>query len=153
MGDKPSSQNVVILLGASAVVAGTYLALKKPPAIRLGDTVTLSSVQFLYKGTRASLFINWGLKAGTGDFNNGQNLQGGVWASGGPLDVMSSADFVKYTFRLKDMKQRPNLRLDPAFFRQTTYDTYIWLTLNKPSVDERDIIAIDTDAEAVKIVE
>jgi hypothetical protein len=163
----------VVAVGAGAGLAGLglYLALRKPPAIYLGDKVTLSKVSFTYTGPARDLFICWGLRESTGpfdwldillpgwsllihmpqQFDNGADLVGGLWAWGGPMEVATSTE-KKYSFvPKKDFETQPVLYLDPDAIEAKTYDTYIWVTLEKATTDENYILVIDSDADAIKI--
>ncbi|HUV51594.1 MAG TPA: hypothetical protein VMW64_00790 [Dehalococcoidia bacterium] len=142
---------IAVGTGVALIGGGLYYALKKPPAIYLGDKVTLSKVSFTYTGPERQLFICWGLKKGSGDFNNGANLAGGLWTWGGPMEVEAVAG-KKYSFTpKKDFETQPVLYLDPDAIEAKNYDTYIWITFGEATTDEDFILAIDTDADAVKI--
>lgn len=153
MAERKIETTDVVAIGAGVGLAGIglYLALRKPPAIYLGDKVTLSKVSFTYTGPARDLFICWGLRKGTGDFNNGANLAGGLWAWGGPMEVELSTE-KKYSFvPKKDFDTKPVLYLDPDAIEAKSYDTYIWVTFGEGTPDEDYILAIDTDADAIKI--
>lgn len=149
---KIEATDVAVVAGGLGLVGiGLALALKKPPAIYLGDKVTLSRVSFTYTGPARDLFICWGLKKGTGDFNNGANLAAGLWTWGGPMSVTESVD-KKYRFVPKeDFETKPVFYLDPNLLEAKTYDTYVWVSFGEGTTDEGFILVIDTDADAIKI--
>ena len=143
---------IALVAGVSLAGLGIALSLRKPSAIRLGDRLTLRMVQFEYMGGETQLFVGWGLKKGTGDFNNGGNLAGGLYAIGGPLSVPQQAEFKTLRFAPSKLKEKPILYLDPNVFAARTYDTYVWVS-TQPTPDEKFFLIIDTDASVVPIKE
>ena len=148
--DKGTAVAAVAAVGLAGV--GLYLALKKPAAIRLGDSVTLTKCSFEYEGGADELWFCWGMKKGTGDFNNGDNLAGGLFAAAGPIAVGPAAAWKRYTLDPRKLPTKPTLFLDPKVLEAKTYDAYTWVA-TEASTDERMILAIDTDAGAVPIKE
>ena len=140
------------VIGAAALGYGLYLALRKGPGIHQGDTITISNLSFEYMGPEDDLSFCWGLKKGTGDFNNGDNLVGGnsYFGVGGPIHVTPTVDWKKYTLDPRKLQVKPELFLDPDLVDIRVYDTYIWLS-TEPTADKALILIIDTDADAVKV--
>ena len=152
---------LVALAAVGAVVWGVSLAFPKTKQFVLGDRVTLSSVSFEYMGVAQTLYVGWGAKDGIGNFNNGDNLVGKLFAVGGPIVVRASNTWVKYSFiPKKDFDIQPILYLDPNYFevlkdpitgRILAYETYKWLSrLQTP--DEEGIIWLGRDQNAIKII-
>ena len=157
MAEKKSglTRDVIPLVGVVALAGtGLYLAMRKPPAVRLGDKITLSMVSFEYTGPERAendpLYICWGLKKGIGNFDNGANLAGRLWKWGGPMPVTTAK---KYSFIPdKDFEHQPVLYLDPDILEAKNYDTYIWVVNDIAiALEDKKFLAIDTDADAVKI--
>ena len=132
--------DAIPLLGAVALAgAGIYLATRKPPLppiILPGDTITISSCSFGYQGQEADIFLCWGLRKGSGDFNNGEALLGGLWAWGGPIHVLGTLKAEPYNIKPdEELETKPRLYLDPAVVVPGNYQTYVWITKDKPFKD------------------
>ena len=141
-----------LVLGAAIAAGGlgVYLATRKPPAIYLGDRLSISYCSFTYKGIEAELFLCWGLrKTRWGDFNNGENLAGGLWTWGGPIHVLESLDWKTYKINpQKELKTKPILYLNPDTIEPVKYGTYVWITANEPHVDrDTEFLIIDYGPE------
>jgi len=134
--------------GGIGALPGSY-----PISVYVENVVRANQVTFTYQGPAGVLYLCWGLKAGTGDFNNGANLEGGMWTST-PIYVMESltpTQFPVYNISA-DLLITANMRTG------RTYDTYIWFSTNN-STQEANMLKrlgaserlIDTDSGIVKI--
>jgi|GEM_PF-2424449 len=150
----PKGTDAVVLASAVGLAGlGLYLALRKPAGIYRGDSVTLSTVTFEYRGPATDLYVCWGLKAGYGDFNDGDNLVGKLWAWGGPIRALESSAWKRYVVACNTLETQPILYLEPSIIPPAKYDTYVWLTRAEPTTSESSILLIDTDAGAVDVKE
>jgi len=121
---------------------GTY-----PISVAPGETVRLNRVRFEYRGPSGALYIHWGLKAGYGDFNNGDNLEGRVfaWAM---VSVPAASSWI-----VVDNAVGADLPISSDIRTGRTYDTYVWLATRAGTTQETDILLIDTDASIVSVAE
>ena len=134
-----------LVLGAAIAAGGlgVYLATRKPetPVVRVGDTVTVYSLTFKYRGVETDLYLCWGLKKRpvdywSVDFNNGEALVGGLWVWGGPIHALESPDWEAYKLNpQKELRTKPALFIDPVIVEPAKYQTYVWMTKDEPFVD------------------
>ena len=138
------TEEIVLVAGLTMVAGGLYLGLRKGPAVRLGDKITVSKVGFSYLGPSNELFLCWGLKDGKGDFNNGDNLVNKYFTWGGPIEVAETVDLWKsYEFiPKKDFDTQPIYHLDPKAIQPKNYETYAWLSVQKATADENYILLL-----------
>lgn len=132
-----TTDSIVLAAGVGMAAVGLYLGLKKPPTVDVypGDKVTVGSASFKYLGVEADLFLCWGLRKGTGDFNNGENLLGGLWVWGGPIHVLEALDWKTYNISPQKLETKPIFYLDPDIVAPGDYQTYAWITKDEPFVD------------------
>ncbi|HUV51593.1 MAG TPA: hypothetical protein VMW64_00785 [Dehalococcoidia bacterium] len=122
-----------------AALPGSY-----PIKVVTGERVAANRATFKYIGPAQNLYVCWGLKKGDGDFNNGNNLEAGVFASAVIAVPLATAEVsLDRTFSAV-------LTITSAM-RASYYDTYIWISRTNTSI-EADFLAIDTDAGIVQIM-
>ena len=137
-GEGKEGLGTTLVLGAALLAGGlgVYMAIRKPPAIYPGDKITVSYLTLKYRGVEADLFLCWGLKNGDGDFNNGDNLVGGLWTWGGPIHVDEAPDWKEYRLNpQEELEKKPILFLDPDIVEPRSYQTYVWMTKDEPFMD------------------
>ena len=146
----------MVVLGAAVGLTGIglYLALRKPPAIRPGDRVTLSAISFEFMGPAGQLYVCWGLKRQViVDFDNGAGLLAGLWAAGGAINVEAATTWTKYSVDPSKLATKPVLYLDPVFVVPAVYTTFVWVSSGIATTDEASILVVDTDADAIEVKE
>lgn len=142
-------RNPVIGFGAGGGI-GTIGGQAPKIEVFHGDQVAVTQVVFDYRGPGGLLYVCWGLKAGTGNFNNGANLSPAghfAWAS---LAVPVSPAFQ----RIQSSTIRAVLDIVSGIPGGRTYDSYKWIAVN-PTADEGQFLsgknlARDADVVVVK---
>lgn len=154
---------VVALGGAGLVLASQLGGNGARRGVPPGGRVELGLLSFEYRGAAQPLWINWGLKrsestvqrllplAGV-DFDNGQGLVAGHFASGGPLAAPASRDWTVVRLDARSLAQRAVLRLERGFFPPAQYDAWVWLS-RSPTPQERDILQLFLSEAAVRVGE
>ena len=115
-----------------------------PVRVATGGTVRASRARFRYAGPAITLYVCWGLKKGSGDFNSGENLEDGKFAYAS-VSVPASVGEIQ-TFDIV-----ADLRITSAMRTGRRYDTYVWVA-TRASANEAYILVIDTDAGVVEII-
>lgn len=90
-----------------------------------GDQVAVTRAIFDYRGPGGIVHLCWGLKAGTGDFNNGANLAPQGYFASQPITVPQAQNF--QTIQANTV--RVVLDIVPEIPAGRTYDAYKWLAL------------------------
>ena len=139
--------------GQVSALPGSY-----PIRVFPGETVSVKKVRLEYQGPAATLYLCWGLKKGTGDFNNGENLVEGAFAQ----DRFSVPDSPSFVERIFDITASLFIPLSAGV---ALYDTYVWLstdgTAQEGSMVDREsplfgIVSggkvLDTDSGVVEVL-
>lgn len=123
-----------------AALAGAY-----PIKVVVGDKVAVNRVTFQYIGPAQTLWVCWGLKRGT-DFNNGEGLEAGVFASASFSVPLATA------WTLIDRTVSAVLTIT-ATMRAVVYDCHNWIATANTSL-EAQILLLDPspDASIVQIL-
>jgi len=139
---KRDEQSIVAPVAAAGVLAvALWFILKKPAPVRLGDKITIGKFSLKYTGPGLNAFINWGILAGLGDFNNGEDLLGGKFASGGAIALpLSSSKTYQFEPAKLEWPVQPILFLDPLWVTPGDWQTYLWLTRDKGTAEESFIV-------------
>ena len=122
--------------------------------VKPGQTVKVWKVQFEWLGPATPIFVCWGLKKGTGSFNNGQNLVGGPTSFGSA----TITPFAVSAWAAQESGSIDASLVIPASTPPAVYDTYIWLSYqqsaNELSFVQRDTGGglLDTDAALINVV-
>lgn len=112
-----------------------------------GDRVAVTQVVFDYRGPGGTMYVCWGLKAGTGNFNNGQNLSPQGHFGSSAISVPPATQFQ----RIQSNTIRAVLDIVPGIPGGRAYDSYKWLATS-PTADENEFLSgnnIDGDADVV----
>ena len=111
----------VVPIGRAANLEIGRLADSYPIRVRVGDRVRANQVKFRYWGPAGTIYLCWGLRKGSGDFNNGDNLAGGARAIGSAaVSVGAGTELLVNTAIAADL-------VIPST-RAGNYATYIWLS-------------------------
>ncbi len=119
--------------------------------------VSITEMQCDYQGPGGTLYVIFGFKKGTGDFNNGQNLLDGIFqfqAVGMPVSPSAPQHVTLSMASMLSMYKLPSAVVGRK------YDAYVWMS-TEPSADESKFVrrldnpaagVIDTDAGVLEIV-
>ena len=127
--------------GIEALNPGSF-----PLVVAEGSIVSITTIEINYQGPGGPLWLCWGLKAGTGNFNNGANLFGGTFASY-PVNVLRAYP-PNSIYQAIVVNAR---HIIPVGASGRTFDTYIWIA-EVSTADETQILAIDTDAGVIQVL-
>ena len=124
-------------------------------AVLYNDIVRVTLVQFEYRGPAEQLFLCWGLKAGSGSYDNGANLalSGAARFASSRFTVEESLDWHAIEANLQ-----ADLRILAPLPAGRSYDTYVWLSRAVASMRQDDMVELadgagmapDTDANVVE---
>ncbi|MDP2663643.1 MAG: hypothetical protein Q8R28_23250 [Dehalococcoidia bacterium] len=120
-----------------------------PLTVFLGQKVAVTAVRLTYKGPAMTMYLCWGLKAGWGNFNNGENLVGG------------SSRFASAAFSVPESMTATtyDVTLNPAAVYTVgtdvptgrTYDTHKWIAMQPTSSEASFVRPSDTDSGVVVV--
>lgn len=104
-----------------------------PIKVYPGDGLNVTATSYRYKGPGGTLFVCWGLKLGTGNFNDGNNLQGGPQYFASKSLLVTASDVLSQTI-VTSLPGSP-LPIMSSFVPPSLYDTYVWVATSSSSFE------------------
>lgn len=128
---------------AGAVAVGAVIMLvKRTGKFKVGDSIGMDKLKVTHniKDTIGTVFVNWGLRIAGAQFNNGEGLFAGKYASGGPFSIVGGATSQSKDYTPMEFAQKPVLKLDESWVKEGEYETLVWLTAQEATTSEFRII-------------
>lgn len=137
-----------VVIGAGVALVGTalYLAYRKPGGVYVGETLTIDTMNFNYRGPAIdTLYVCWGLKGDDFVLNN-------KWGWGGPFGVDRSIEYVNYAFVPEDdFDNQADLLLSEDFVEpDEKYTTRVWITRDYTSTTD---YILEVDGPKIEVLE